>query len=276
MKLVVADRVGMYVDAIYSHIPQHNGTSLLFTAFLYPFQVYADLGGYTLIAIGTAKAMGIKVMPNFKRPFFATSMSEFWRRWHISLITWLTDYVYTPISFSFRKYKMWGIVISLMITFFISGLWHGAALTFIVWGLMQGIFLSIEALTAKRRTAFENKFRLPTKAWYILLTCALTFILFAASQIFARSESFNDAKLFYSKIFTSHGSLYMDMTTLSYSIFGLTILFLKDFMDEYFPGRILLFENNNIIVRYTSYLVVFFLIITIGVLDNSQFIYFQF
>ena len=105
MKLVVADNLGIYVEAIYGNIPQHNGSTLLFASILYPFQVYADLGGYSLIAIGTAKILGIDVIQNFKRPFFATSMSEFWRRWHISLISWLTDYVYTPLTFVFRKYR---------------------------------------------------------------------------------------------------------------------------------------------------------------------------
>lgn len=276
MKLVVADRIGMYVDAVYGYIPQHNGTSLLFASFLYPFQVYADLGGYSLIAIGTAKILGVNVMQNFKRPFFATSMSEFWRRWHISLISWLTDYIYTPLSFAFRQYKIWGIVIALMITFFISGIWHGAALTFVVWGLIQGIFLSIEALTNKRRMNFENKFNLRNRGWYILISCSFTFILFAASQIFGRAANFKDAILIYQKITTNHGSLYLDMTTMGYFFVGLIILFFKDFRDEYFPDKILFFENHNILIRYGSYLFIVFSILLIGVLDSSQFIYFQF
>src|SRR5204862_8301340 len=117
MKLVVADRVAILVHTIYDHIEHESGTSLFLAVLLYPIQVYADLGGYSLIAIGSASVMGIAIMPNFNRPFFATSMSEFWRRWHISLISWLTDYIYTPLSFSLRKYKMWGIVMALMLTF---------------------------------------------------------------------------------------------------------------------------------------------------------------
>ena len=122
MKLVVADRIGIYVDAVYNNIEGHNGTSLLIASILYPFQVYADLGGYSLIAIGVARVMGLIVMQNFRRPFFATSMARFWRRWHISLISWLTDYVYTPLSFRYRKYRLWGIVLALMLTFLIAGI----------------------------------------------------------------------------------------------------------------------------------------------------------
>ncbi len=157
MKLVVADRLGIYTGAVYSNFEHHNGTSLLFASILYPFQVYADLGGYSLIAIGSARILGIKVMPNFNRPFFATSMSELWRRWHMSLITWLTDYLYTPLSFHLRKFKIWGIVIALMLTFIISGVWHGANWTFIVWGAVQGIILSFEALSNKKKSFFEKK-----------------------------------------------------------------------------------------------------------------------
>ncbi len=276
MKLVVADRLGIYVDTIYRNIPKHNGTSLLLASALYPFQVYTDLGGYSLIAIGTAKILGFNVMQNFKRPFFATTMSEFWRRWHISLISWLTDYVYTPLSFAFRQYKIWGIVIALMVTFLISGLWHGAALTFIIWGFMQGIFLSLEAVTSKQRISFEKRFKLQEKVWYTFLTCLIVFILFASSQIFARASSFQNALLIYQKIFTARGPLFFDMTTLSYSLVGLGILFFKDIRDEYFPGKFLFFENKNIVIRYGSYLIIVFLILLLGVLDNSQFIYFQF
>lgn len=276
MKLVVADRLGIYIDAIYNNIPQHNGTSLLLASLLYPFQVYGDLGGYSLIAIGTAKVLGINVMQNFNRPFFAGSMSELWRRWHISLISWLTDYVYTPLSFAFRRYRIWGIVMALMITFFISGIWHGAALTFVIWGLLQGIFLSIEALTNRRKTIFEKKHDLSGKKWYVLASICFTFFLFAASQIFGRASNLNDAVLVYNKILTSSGPLFIDETTLIHAIFGLLILLSKDFVEEYYPGILLLFNNRRKAVRFSSYLVLIFLILFMGVLSSSQFIYFQY
>lgn len=277
MKLVVADRLGIYVDAIYNNIAQHNGTTLLFASFLYPFQVYADLGGYSLIAIGTASVLGIRVMQNFKRPFFSTSMSEFWRRWHISLISWLTDYVYTPLSFTFRKYKIWGIVIALMITFIISGIWHGAALTFVVWGLMQGSFLSIEALTNKRRTIFEKNNNLTKKGWYVFLGICVTFLSFAASQIFGRAANISDALAVYYRIFSTIGPLFIGSpSTLIYSLLGLSMLLLKDFSDEFIPSRFLFFENKFKFIRVMAYSSIIILILLIGVFDGGQFIYFQF
>ncbi len=277
MKLVVADRLGIYVDAVYGNIVQHNGTSLLFASVLFPFQVYTDLGGYSLIAIGTAKILGIDVMQNFRRPFFATSMSEFWRRWHISLISWLTDYIYTPLSFAFRNYRIWGIVMALMITFLISGIWHGASLTFVVWGLMQGLFLSIEALTNKKKIRFEKKHALQHKVWYTLLGCLLTFILFTSSEIFGRAPDLGGAFLIYAKIFTTSGALFIgEPSTFIFFILGLAIVLFKDFTDEYMPSKFLLFENPHKFIRIMAYSSVIILILLLGVYDGGQFIYFQF
>lgn len=277
MKLVVADRLGIYVDAVYENIPQHNGSSLMLASFLYSFQMYADLGGYSLIAIGTAKTLGIDVIQNFKRPFFATTMAEFWRRWHISLISWLTDYIYTPLSFSFRKYKVWGIILALMITFFISGIWHGAALTFLVWGLIQGVLLSIEALASKSKSNFEKKHSLSNKGFYILIGSVVTFLLFSGSQIFSKAASLDDAMLVYSKIFTDNFHLpYRDGYTMLYGFIALSILMIKEFNEEYFPGKIQLFNNNRTVFRWLSYYFVIFMILYMGVFGQEKFIYFQF
>jgi alginate O-acetyltransferase complex protein AlgI len=276
MKLVVADRIGIYVDVVYGNISNNNGSSLLIASVLYPFQVYADLGGYSLIAIGTARVMGLNVMQNFNRPFFAVSMAEFWRRWHISLISWLTDYVYTPLSFRFRKYKVWGIVTALMLTFLISGIWHGATFTFIIWGLLQGTFLSIEAFTNKKRTDFERKYNLSNKTMYIFGCLVTTFVLFASSQIFGRAASIDDAFMVYRKIFSELGSPYLDYTTLAYSFIGIAVLMIKDFKDEFYPGRLSFFSNRKAWVRYWTYLSIIFIIILFGVFDGSSFIYFQF
>jgi alginate O-acetyltransferase complex protein AlgI len=277
MKLVVADRVGIYVDAIYDNIPFHNGTSLLFASCLFPFQVYADLGGYTLISIGTAKILGINVMHNFNRPFFATTMSEFWHRWHISLISWLTDYIYTPLSFVLRKYKIWGIVMALMITFLISGIWHGAALKFVMWGLIQGVFLSVEALTYKKRALFEKKHQLTNKSWYIFLEIILTFILFTSSQIFGRSANINEAFTIYHRIFTIRGPLFIGESQIFlFSILGIFLLLLKDFADEFIPNRFLFFESKHNLIRIMAYSSIIIIILLIGVFDKGQFIYFKF
>jgi alginate O-acetyltransferase complex protein AlgI len=277
MKLVVADRVGIYVDAIYNNISLHNGTSLLFASLIYPFQIYTDLGGYSLIAIGTAKVLGINVMQNFKRPFFATTMSEFWRRWHISLISWLTDYIFTPLSFGVRKYGVWGVVFALMVTFFISGIWHGASLTFIIWGLLQGLLLSIEALSSKRKTKLQKKYNSDQKWWYAFLGICTTFILFAFSLIFARVSNVKIAFIVIAKIFSNSGPLFIGTPSfLIYGGLGISMLLIKDLTDEYIPRRFLLLDNTHKVIRIFAYSSIIILILLIGVLDSGQFIYFQF
>lgn len=276
MKLCVADRLGIYVDAVFNNIPQHNGTTLAFATLLYPIQVYGDLGGYSLIAIGAARCMGLKIIPNFNRPFFATSMSELWRRWHMSLINWLTDYIYTPLSFALRKWKVWGIVCALMLTFLISGIWHGAAFTFIVWGVVQGIYLSFEALLQKRRSSMEAKHKLNKKWWYILLCCVVVYLLFAFSQIFGRCTTLSDAWLVIGKIFGERGGVFVDVSTLLYALFFIAILLVKDFCDEYYAKKVTVFENKHIAIRFLGYLITMMFILYAGVLDGGSFIYFQF
>jgi hypothetical protein len=163
-----------------------------------------------------------------------------------------------------------------MITFFISGIWHGAELTFVVWGIMHGVFLSIEALINKKRSIFEKSHNLRKTPWYIFFRCSIIFILFSASEIFGRSPNIDSALIIYQKIFTQPGTLYIERTNLVYALIGILILFSKDFLEEFIPERILLFNNSNIVIRFGSYLIVLFLILYIGVLNGSQFIYFQF
>jgi alginate O-acetyltransferase complex protein AlgI len=278
MKLVVADRVGNYVHSIFGNIEYNSGKSLFLGTLLYPIQLYGDLGGYSLIAIGCAKVMGINVMPNFNRPFFATSMSEFWRRWHISLISWLTDYIFTPLSFSLRKYKIWGIVMAIMLTFIISGIWHGASLTFIVWGTLQGIFLSIEAITNRRKKAIVKKYHLSKKGWYIFMSCIFTYLLFAFSTIFDAADSIGDAFLVFKKIFTNfEGPIYYENPTMIiFLLFGIFVLFLVDWNTEYSLDVFPFLKNKSWIARRLFYTSIIILILLIGVFDGGQFIYFQF
>ena len=276
LKLCIADRLGLYIDLVFNNILLSNGITLLFATLLYPFQLYTDLGGYSLIAIGIARCLGITVIPNFKRPFFAMSVSEFWRRWHMSFIQWLTIFIYTPLSFGLRRWKTRGMVTALMLTFIISGMWHGAELTYFVWGLIQGVYLSIEAITQKKRSKFEQKFSLGKKPWFILISCVWVFVLFSFSQIFTKCDSIRDAFYVLGKILNVHGKIEGIITPLYLGLFSLALLFIKDFMDEYHPKKLLLFENKNLIVRHLSYAFILILVLTMGVFNSGQFIYFQF
>lgn len=277
LKLVVADRIGLYVDAVYGNIGLHGGGTLLLAALLYPFQLYADLGGYTLLAVGVASLLGIEVMQNFRRPFFATSMSEFWRRWHISLITWIKDYLYTPLSFALRRHKAAGTVVALLVTFVASGLWHGASLPFLVWGLLQGAFVATEALTARRRAAFAQRHALAGRRWYAALAMAFTFLLFAASEVFGRAATLHEAGEIFSRIAGAPGPLFIGKpSTFVFMLLGVALVLLKDGLEEFAPGRFSLFGHARKPVRAAGYSAAALAIVLIGVVDGGQFIYFQF
>lgn len=248
MKLVVADRIGIYIDLVYSKFSYGYGANLWIASILCPFQLYADLGGYSLIAIGTAKILGIHVMQNFNRPFLARSMSELWRRWHISLISWLTDYVYTPLSFAFRKYRLFGIALALLITFIISGIWHGAAITFIVWGLIQGVFLSIEALTGKKRTEFEKKHNLKNNCVYTIIGICFTFILFAASLILGRAANLRDALIIYKILFSTTGASFIGVSLLTVCIIGFVLILIHAIIHKYSTLKFFAYMKNHKII----------------------------
>ncbi|WP_262713506.1 MBOAT family O-acyltransferase, partial [Alistipes finegoldii] len=137
LKVVLADRLGLYVDSIYDNYTYQTGFSLFVASLCYSLQIYGDFAGYSLMAIGVAKVLGFDLINNFNRPYFATSITDFWHRWHISLSIWLRDYVYIPLGGSrcskLRTY--WNI----FATFLVSGIWHGANWTFIIWGIIHGV-----------------------------------------------------------------------------------------------------------------------------------------
>ncbi|MDQ6902512.1 MAG: MBOAT family protein [Bacteroidota bacterium] len=279
MKLVIADRIAILNHAILDYPGKHSGISLLMAVLLYPIQVYGDLGGYSLIAIGAAKMMGYNVMANFKQPFFATSMSDFWRRWHISLISWITDYIYLPLSYNLRRFKMWGIIMALMLTFIIAGIWHGAGSVFIIWGILQGTFLSVEALTGKSRMNFVNKYGLGKKNWYIFLCMLFTYFLFASSELFGGStNSTHDAFFVIKKIVTSFsGAIYYNTpSTMLFIIIGILFLFFVDFKNRFHKNVFSFLDNVNPLWRNFSYAFLIIMILLMGVFDGGQFIYFKF
>ncbi len=273
MKLCVADRVGMYVDTVYNNMSMHSGSSILLASFFYTFQLYCDFGGYSLIAIGTAKWFSIDLLPNFNKPYMSVSYSEYWKREHMSLTNWLMDYVYYPMIGSSDKLAWWNAC--MIITFLISGLWHGAAWTFVLWGLYQGIFLVIDANLAKKRKMFEKRHNLKKNGWWLLLTTVVTYIVVLFGLIFFRANSVPDAFLAYKQIFTSSGSLFLDTTTIVYGIMAIVLLLVKDFIDEYYPNVRFLESKNKLISIIVSVLLIC-IIVLFGVYGGGQFIYFQF
>jgi D-alanyl-lipoteichoic acid acyltransferase DltB (MBOAT superfamily) len=274
MKLVVADRVAIYVNAVYNNSENHTGQSLALATVLFAFQIYCDFAGYSNIAIGAAKVMGFKLMTNFKRPYFSTSISEFWKRWHISLSTWFKDYLYISLGGNRVSIPRW--YINLIIVFIISGLWHGANWTYLVWGALNGIYLVFAIISFKWRVKVETLFNL-NKIPKInnLLQITITFILICLSWVFFRVSDVSEGIEIVKKILIFKGPLFIDATTLTYSFLGIIILLLFDLKDE-FTIENYFFNSKNIVIRYLSIIFIVEMIVYFGVFDGGQFIYFQF
>lgn len=270
-KLVIADRLSIYVDAIYNNPDHHSGLSIIVATVLFAFQIYCDFSGYSEIAIGSAQVMGFKLMTNFNRPYFAKSVSEFWKRWHISLSTWFTDYLYISMGGNRVSIPRW--YFNLFFVFLVSGLWHGANWTFIIWGGLNGLYLIFALI--------KNKFFKPIQFKYEILktltnftNVLITFLLICLSWIFFRASNVDNAFIIINNLLKK-GSLFFD-SNLIYSILAIFILIVVEYFGEYHKDKNLLFNSRNSIIRKLSYASIIIMILTIGVFDGGQFIYFQF
>ncbi len=265
LKIVVADRAAIYVNAIYNNIENHEGLSFIAATIMFAFQIYGDFAGYSLIAIGTAKLFGFNLMTNFKRPYFSSSVSEFWTRWHISLSTWFRDYLYIPLGGNRVGKLRW--LFNLFITFLISGLWHGANWTFVVWGALNGIYLIIEVLFFSKKS--KNFFNI-----------ILTFVLINFAWIFFRANTISDALYIINIMTTKLGTLYIgvgpDKTAPIYSLLAISFLFLVELKREFFDATFSISRNRNEYLRMFGYAILIFCILYLGVFGDGQFIYFQF
>jgi len=198
-KVVIADQLAIYVNGVFGNPVFYPAASLALAVFFFTFQIYCDFSGYSDIAIGCARVLGFNLMSNFRQPYFSRSITEFWRRWHISLSTWLKDYLYIPLGGNrkgeVRRY------INLLITFLISGLWHGAAWHFVVWGALHGVFQIIGRSTAPFRNAIGRKVGLPEESRLRkAIQVCVTFTLVYFAWIFFRANTITDAFLITAKL----------------------------------------------------------------------------
>lgn len=268
LKVVMADRVGIYVDTVFNNYEYQSGLSCWIGSFLYTFQIYGDFAGYSFMAVGVGQLLGIELINNFQRPYLSQSVTEFWHRWHISLSTWLRDYVYIPLGGSrcskVRNY--WNI----FLTFLVSGVWHGANWTFIVWGMIHGLFQIIEKMLGlnKLQSNGVKKF----------VRVMVTFIIVNLAWVFFRMPTLGQAYDVIKLMLFNHQTTLATITP-SMSLFiivSVVIVMLKDLMDEFLPQRYSLFYSQYTIVRWTVYVVLMCMVLTCGVFDNSQFIYVSF
>jgi alginate O-acetyltransferase complex protein AlgI len=276
MKIVIADRLAIYVNSVYNHAGQHSGTTLLLATVFFAFQIYCDFAGYSNIAIGAAKVMGFKLMTNFNRPYFSTSISEFWKRWHISLSSWFKDYLYISLGGNRVSIPRW--YFNLLMVFIISGLWHGANWTFIIWGALNGFYLVLANITKKLRQHINHAISLDRQPrLHTFLQITVTFGLACFAWVFFRAENTKEAFSIINKIFSFTGPFYVgEWQQLLYSLSAVAFLLLIEFRREFRKPGILPFKTNHWLKDQLLYAMLIIAILIAGVFDGGQFIYFQF
>ena len=199
-KVFIADFLGAnLVDRVFDSPEFFTGWEGLMAIYGYAMQIYFDFSGYTDIVIGLAMLLGFNVMANFNKPFMADNVADFWRRWHISLSTWFNEYVFYPLAYTFRKFKQAGVILAVLITFFISGFWHGPSWTYILWGTSHGLAIAFTFATANLRSKIAKK---NTFGIYRFLSIFITFHFLAFSMVLFRAESLIAAQKIYTLVFT--------------------------------------------------------------------------
>lgn len=285
-KLVIADRLSMMVDYAYGNPSEHNGITLLVATFFYTFQIYCDFSGYSDVAIGAARVMGFTLMENFRTPYIAQSISEFWRRWHISLSTWFRDYLYIPLGGNrkgeFRQY------LNMLIVFLASGLWHGPNWTYVIWGGLNGLYQILAVLRDKLfvRMGFSKApipARMVTSPVHdresrqspvrVVLNTLITFILIMLTWVFFRARSLHDAFVILKRIgslsFTGPVDSPMNSVEMWFSVCLIGFLLVKEHFYLTIPTRnTARFAILFVLITFATYL--------FGVFSSNQFIYFQF
>lgn len=286
-KIVIADRLAVAVNAVYNSPESFSGIYYVIATLLFAFQIYCDFSGYSQIAIGSAKVLGIELMQNFDRPYLSKSVQEFWRRWHISLSTWFRDYVYIPLGGSRvarSRYYM-----NIMATFLLSGLWHGASWNFVIWGGLHGLYQVIGHMTSKTREKIKAALKIDGTFLLKVFQVAFIFTLTSFAWIFFRANTFSDSIYIINNLFSdisewgSISYLYGVFNSMGLSFFELLLgiisiglLVILELLARKRPIYDTI-SRYNFLVEGTFYMILLIIIMTMGVyFDGNQFIYFQF
>jgi len=290
MKMVIADRIAIYVDSVYSSLYQVGTIETVLAAIGFSIQIYCDFAGYSSIAIGAARVMNFTLMENFNTPYFATSINDFWKRWHISLTSWFRDYLYIPMGGNrkgrVRKY------LNIMITFLVSGLWHGASWHFVLWGGIHGFYQIVENITKPVREKICKFLKVNTEVFSFRFgQIIITFCLTAFAWIFFKAESLNQAREFIGRMFGNFNpwvlfddTVYMnglDVKESNILVVAIAVLFAVDlirYIKKEDIGAFLL--KQNLWFRWAVLIILVVSILVFGEyginFDSQKFIYFDF
>ena len=283
-KLVVADRLALFVDIVYVDVHGYSGTALLLATYVYAFQLYFDFSGYTDMALGTARLFNINLTQNFNAPYLATSIADFWRRWHISFSRWILDYIFKPLQMHFRNWGNYGTAFALMVTFLVSGIWHGANWGFIVWGGLHGLYLAASVFYKPLQKRMYKAAGLHGTRFQRICQTVVTFNLVCLAWVFFRAASISDAFYIISHTITGIGDTllhgdFAGLFTLGkgknrflQSLLPLSVTFIV-FLAK---GRVDFFARPRWF-RWTVYYLLLYGVLYYSVINSkSQFVYFQF
>jgi len=279
MKMCIADRLDLYISAVWNNYEHHSAISILFASLLYPFQMYADFSGYSEMAIGVSLMLGFKVAENFKRPFFTINIAQYWSRWHMSLTSWLTDYVFMPLNIKVRNWGTNGTIAAIMLNMTFIGMWHGADWTFFLFGIYHGLWyipLMVSGQFFKKTKIKLNSYGWPTYPYVLKMVGNYMVVTFGLMLFHS-----NGIGEFWSVICRIpeawNGGLFFDMPTLVNAAICSVALIYTDIQEEWFPNRKLYLPSWSERWRWELTVAVEIVaILLFGIFDSNQFIYFQF
>ena len=289
LKLVIADRIAIFVDNMYGNVGVYDGRYLLLASVLFAVQIYCDFAGYSTIAIGAAEVMGFQLMDNFNSPYLSQSVAEFWRRWHISLSSWFKDYLYIPLGGN-RKGKV-RKYINIMIVFLVSGLWHGANWSYVVWGGLNGIYQVVGAIFTPVRNRIKEKLHLKKSPLpLVIIYMIVTFILVDFTWIFFRADNVQHAFAVIDSIFNMNNQVLLENGTLydlglsrpNFIVLGVSlVILLAADICKYRGIKVRsVILNLNIVIRWAVIIAGILGILVFGIWGSgysaTNFIYFQF
>jgi len=268
VKMAVADNIAPIVNEVYKSPLSFNAWEVWLSVFLFSFQIYADFYGYSTIAMGSARLLGIRIMDNFRTPYLAKSVTEFWTRWHISLSTWFRDYLYIPLGGNRVKLPRWSC--NIMLVFMVSGLWHGASWTFVAWGALHGLLLLGEGFYRKLFNARTKNYGAVSS----FLGIVKTFVLTSLIWIFFRAESFQNAKDMFSALMFNY-ELPSNLNDFAIALVFSFLLIVADLFlyNSRIDERL---KVAPLLARWSVYTVLIFLLMTLSGTQKFAFIYFQF
>jgi len=278
-KIVIADNCAAITAPAFAHYDTLPASSLLFAVFLFTIQLYADFSGYSDMAIGLARLLGFKITRNFNFPFFAQSIPDFWRRWHISLTSWFTDYVFNPLSWYFRDYGKFGLILAILINFTAIGIWHGANWTFIVFGFLHGCFFIPFILSGNLNKKKKGAHATAGKSLAAFINMAGTFILLMLTFMIFRADNLSTALGYYHKLFSSSIFYSFTITEKANTIatmIAIAVMLSAEWLQRDKQHALQIDAVKGLPVRALIYFGLIFFILSFSPVKVVDFIYFKF